>query len=48
MCNQVLKKNGVFVVKVFQGAGFEQFIQDLRGAFKTVKNRKPVVGKLNK
>ncbi|MFB0981072.1 MAG: 23S rRNA (uridine(2552)-2'-O)-methyltransferase RlmE [Alteromonadaceae bacterium] len=41
MCNQVLKKNGAFVVKVFQGVGFEQFIQDLRSAFKTVKTRKP-------
>ena len=41
MCNQVLKKNGAFVVKVFQGAGFEQFMKDLRGVFKTVKSRKP-------
>ena len=41
MCNHVLKKNGAFVVKVFQGAGFEQFMKDLRSAFKTVKTRKP-------
>jgi 23S rRNA (uridine2552-2'-O)-methyltransferase len=41
MCNQVLKKNGAFVVKVFQGAGFEEFMKDLRSAFKTVKSRKP-------
>jgi len=41
MCNQVLKKNGAFVVKVFQGEGFEQFMKDARAAFKTVKTRKP-------
>jgi 23S rRNA (uridine2552-2'-O)-methyltransferase len=41
MCSQVLKKNGTFVVKVFQGVGFEQFMKDVRGAFKTVKTRKP-------
>lgn len=41
MCNQVLKKNGVFIVKVFQGAGFEQFMKDARVSFKTVRTRKP-------
>lgn len=41
MCQQVLKKNGAFVVKVFQGEGFEQFMKDLRVAFKVVKTRKP-------
>jgi 23S rRNA (uridine2552-2'-O)-methyltransferase len=41
MCQQVLKKNGSFVVKVFQGAGFEQFMKDVRASFKTVKTRKP-------
>ncbi|NQZ83392.1 MAG: 23S rRNA (uridine(2552)-2'-O)-methyltransferase RlmE [Colwellia sp.] len=41
MCHQVLKKNGSFVVKVFQGAGFEQFMKEVRGVFKTVKTRKP-------
>ena len=41
MCNQVLKKNGSFVVKVFQGEGFEQFMKDVRAAFTTVKTRKP-------
>ncbi len=41
MCHQVLKKNGSFVVKVFQGAGFEQFMKELRTVFKTVKTRKP-------
>ncbi|WNO62094.1 23S rRNA (uridine(2552)-2'-O)-methyltransferase RlmE [Rheinheimera sp. MMS21-TC3] len=41
MCNNVLKKNGSFVVKVFQGDGFEQFVKDVRAAFTTVKIRKP-------
>ncbi len=41
MCKQVLKKNGSFVVKVFQGVGFEQFMKDVRVCFKTVKTRKP-------
>jgi 23S rRNA (uridine2552-2'-O)-methyltransferase len=42
MCHQVLKANGRFVVKVFQGEGFEQFMQDVKSAFKVVKIRKPV------
>ncbi|CAM3729450.1 23S rRNA (uridine(2552)-2'-O)-methyltransferase RlmE [Rheinheimera salexigens] len=41
MCNNVLKQNGSFVVKVFQGDGFEQFVKDVRAAFTTVKIRKP-------
>jgi 23S rRNA (uridine2552-2'-O)-methyltransferase len=41
MCHQVLKKNGGFAVKVFQGAGFEQFVKEVRASFKTVKIRKP-------
>lgn len=41
MCHQVLGKNGKFVVKVFQGEGFDQFVKDVRNAFTTVKVRKP-------
>ncbi len=41
MCHQVLKKNGSFVVKVFQGDGFDQFVKEARKVFKTVKTRKP-------
>ncbi|MBL4910151.1 MAG: 23S rRNA (uridine(2552)-2'-O)-methyltransferase RlmE [Alteromonadaceae bacterium] len=41
MCDQVLKKNGAFVVKVFQGEGFEQFMKEVKQAFKTVRTRKP-------
>ena len=36
-----LNPNGVFVVKVFQGAGFDAFLTDVRGSFQTVKVRKP-------
>jgi 23S rRNA (uridine2552-2'-O)-methyltransferase len=41
MCNDVLKKNGAFVVKVFQGQGFENFMKEVREAFTVVKTRKP-------
>ncbi len=41
MCHQVLKPNGAFVVKVFQGAGFEDFMKAVRIVFKAVKTRKP-------
>jgi 23S rRNA (uridine2552-2'-O)-methyltransferase len=41
MCHQVLKPGGSFVVKVFQGQGFESFLKDMRAAFNNVKTRKP-------
>ena len=41
MCREVLKPNGSFAVKVFQGEGFEQFMKDVRSLFKVVKTRKP-------
>ena len=36
MCHQVLKPNGAFAVKVFQGEGFDQFVQEVRKCFKVV------------
>lgn len=36
-----LKPNGVFVVKVFQGHGFEPYVKLLRSHFKAVDARKP-------
>ena len=36
-----LKPNGVFLVKVFQGAGFEPYVKALRGQFKHVAAKKP-------
>lgn len=41
MCNQVLAPSGSFVVKVFQGEGFDQYLQEVRNLFKVVKIRKP-------
>ena len=36
-----LKPEGNFLVKVFHGAGFDAYVQALRGAFKAVQTRKP-------
>ena len=36
-----LKPNGVFLVKVFQGAGFEPYVKTLRSNFKYVAAKKP-------
>lgn len=41
MCRQVLAPKGSFVVKVFQGAGFDEFLLDVRRSFGSVKVRKP-------
>lgn len=38
---QWLKPEGAFVVKVFQGAGFEEFVRQARGVFRQVNIRKP-------
>ena len=36
-----LKPDGAFLVKVFQGYGFEDFMREMRLIFKTVSTRKP-------
>jgi 23S rRNA (uridine2552-2'-O)-methyltransferase len=41
MCHQVLKKNGSFVVKVFQGPGFEDYLAEVKKVFNVVRIRKP-------
>jgi len=38
---QVLDKNGSFVVKMFQGEGFDEMVKSFRKSFKVVKFRKP-------
>lgn len=38
---QALTPGGGFVVKVFQGEGFEQYLQEVRACFKKVVTRKP-------
>jgi len=41
MARQVLKPNGQFVAKVFQGEGFDEYIRDVRESFSKVLIRKP-------
>lgn len=36
-----LKPDGAFVVKSFQGAGFTEFLQEMRATFREVKSLKP-------
>ena len=40
-CNQALKPDGSFLVKLFQGEGFEAYLKQLRSAFGSVQIRKP-------
>ncbi|NRP09160.1 MULTISPECIES: 23S rRNA (uridine(2552)-2'-O)-methyltransferase RlmE [unclassified Marinobacterium] len=41
MARQILKPNGNFLVKVFQGEGFDPYLAELRSSFKSVVTRKP-------
>ncbi len=41
MCEQVLKPNGNFVIKVFQGEGFDDYFKAIKNRFSSVKTRKP-------
>jgi 23S rRNA (uridine2552-2'-O)-methyltransferase len=41
LARTVLKPGGNFVVKVFQGEGFEPFLKDMRSQFDKVVSRKP-------
>ena len=38
---QTLSKDGRFLVKVFQGSGFQEYLKLVRNIFKQVKTRKP-------
>lgn len=38
---QHLKPGGTFLVKVFQGDGFDEYIREMRGHFRQVATRKP-------
>ena len=40
-----LKPDGAFLVKVFQGYGFEEFVREMRQVFKTVSSRKPAASR---
>lgn len=37
----VLNENGIFLIKVFQGEGFESFLKEMRSLFPSVMIRKP-------
>lgn len=41
LADQVLKPGGNLLMKVFQGEGYDQLIQDLRTKYKTLVTRKP-------
>jgi 23S rRNA (uridine2552-2'-O)-methyltransferase len=45
MARQVLKPGGAFLVKLFQGAGSEAYIREVRSSFTTVKIRKPAASR---
>ena len=45
MARQVLKPGGAFLVKLFQGAGSEEYMREVRTSFKTVKVRKPAASR---
>ncbi|MBT8086115.1 MAG: 23S rRNA (uridine(2552)-2'-O)-methyltransferase RlmE [Woeseia sp.] len=45
LARQVLRKDGSFVCKLFQGAGSEEFIRDARSSFKRVKVKKPAASR---
>lgn len=40
-CLEHLAPNGVFVTKAFQGSGYSQYVESLKGVFKKVAAKKP-------
>ena len=47
LAQNVLRNNGDFLIKVFQGAEFDQYIKELRSRFDKVVTRKPKASKAN-
>jgi 23S rRNA (uridine2552-2'-O)-methyltransferase len=41
LAQQILKKNGIFIAKLFQGEGFDEFVRNTRTVFNTVALEKP-------
>ncbi len=41
LARKTLNSDGIFLVKVFQGEGFDEYLRELRGYFKSVTVRKP-------
>jgi len=44
-CQQALDKGGDFLVKVFQGEGFDDYLRTMRGQFQKVLVRKPAASR---
>jgi 23S rRNA (uridine2552-2'-O)-methyltransferase len=44
-CRERLQKDGVFLVKVFQGAEFAGLLKELKGMFRTVRTLKPAASR---
>ncbi|MFK8080039.1 MAG: RlmE family RNA methyltransferase [Granulosicoccus sp.] len=42
---EFLKADGVFVAKIFQGVGFDEYMQQVRKRFRSVKVRKPAASR---
>jgi 23S rRNA (uridine2552-2'-O)-methyltransferase len=40
-CRRWLKPEGAFLVKVFQGYGYDDFVREMKSVFKSVATRKP-------
>jgi 23S rRNA (uridine2552-2'-O)-methyltransferase len=40
-CRRWLKPEGAFLVKVFQGHGYDDFVREMKSVFKSVATRKP-------
>jgi 23S rRNA (uridine2552-2'-O)-methyltransferase len=40
-CERALKPGGDFLVKTFQGEGFDEYLRQLRARFRRVQSRKP-------
>ena len=45
LARQVLRPGGTFLVKVFQGTGFDEFLGDTRSSFTKVVTRKPAASR---
>ncbi len=41
LSRQVLRRGGVFLTKVFQGEGFDEYLRDMKTSFDKVQTRKP-------
>ena len=41
LSRQVLRRGGVFLTKVFQGEGFDEYLKDMKTSFDRVQTRKP-------